>query len=120
MRETTARCSATLLAILLFALVLAPAVLVSPERGDCRESLTFSEDCGDPDMPDCARTGSEGADGASSASSVADKPSEDPYFAGHDIQSDTADRSGAIPFSIEGMVIILRLWTSASPLVFAF
>jgi hypothetical protein len=120
MRDSTARCSATLLAILLFVLVLASAELVSPEWVDCRESLTFIEDCGDPDMPDCARTGSEGVDGTSSTSSVADKPPEDLRFSRQDIQIATADRSGAIQFSIERMAIILRLWASVASLVFAF
>jgi|GEM_PF-2643034 len=120
MRKSTARCSVMLLAIFLIALFLASVELVSPTWVDCRESLRFREDCGDPDMPDCAGPGSRAIAGTSSMPSGTDKPSEIRSLSEQNTQLDKANRSEDVPFGTQRTMIILRLWASVASSVFAF
>ncbi|UCF79734.1 MAG: hypothetical protein JSW03_05705 [Candidatus Eiseniibacteriota bacterium] len=120
MRESTARCSVMLLAIFLVALFFASADLASPPCVDCRETVRFSEDSGDPDMPDCAGPGSEAADGTPSGSAGENESSEELFRLHHDVQLEKAKWSGRASFDVERAMAILRLCASVSSLAIAF
>ena len=120
MRESTARCSLMVLAVFLLGLVLASAELVSPSWVDCRESVRFREDGGDPDMPDCSMGGSRSTVDTAPLPSGPARPAGGPSCFASDIQPSEADRSGAVSVEVERRVLIFRLWSSVASLVIAF
>jgi hypothetical protein len=120
MRDSTARCSVTLLAIFLIVLAFASMELVSPTRVDCREFFRFSEDCGDPDMPDCATGGVGEVTGTLSGSTGTEESPEHIPCTQHEIQLEKADKSAIVLCRGERMAIVLRLWASIASKALAF